>query len=130
MARPFSKYPTELELEILKVLWRGGPSSVGGVRDALVGFRDLAYTSVMTIMNIMVNKGYLKRAREGNRFVYRPQVSEKETTRRMLSDLTERAFDGSASAVMLNLLETADVDDDELRQLRQLVDRRLKEKKS
>jgi predicted transcriptional regulator len=48
----------------------------------------------------------------------------------MLSDLTERAFDGSASAVMLNLLETADVDDDELRQLRQLVDRRLKEKKS
>ena len=56
MARPASKGPTELELEILKILWQRGPLPVRDVRDALVGFRDLARTSVITIMNIMVRK--------------------------------------------------------------------------
>ena len=61
MARPTSKHPTELELEILKVLWRASPLTGRQVRDALVGFRDLAYTSVMTIMGIMEDKGYVRR---------------------------------------------------------------------
>ena len=56
MARPASRHPTELELEILKVLWREGPLSGRQVRDALVPFRDLAYTSVMTVMNIMAGR--------------------------------------------------------------------------
>ena len=129
MARPASKHPTELELEILKILWRNGSSPVRVVRDALTGFRDLAYTSVMTIMKIMVDKGYLRRRRQGGRYIYRPYISEKATTRKMLSDLTNRAFDGSAAAVMLNLLETSDIADDELRELRKLVNQKLQEEK-
>ena len=128
MARPPSRHPTELELEILKVLWRDGPATVRAVRDALADQRDLAYTSVMTIMNIMVNKGYLKRAKQNGSYVYTPRVSEKVTTRGMLGDLVDRAFEGSAMAVMLNLLETSDIDAEELKRLRTLISHKAREK--
>lgn len=121
MARPASRHPTELELEILKILWRQGPITPREVRDALVDFRDLAYTSVVTIMNIMVGKGYLGRAKTGPGFVYRARVSEQATTRRMLRDLVNRVFDGSASAVMVNLIEEADLDEAKVRELRALL---------
>jgi predicted transcriptional regulator len=127
MARPSSKHPTELELEILKVLWRDGPSSVREVRDSLVDFRDLAYTSVMTIMTIMTKKGYLKRSRNGKSYTYRAAVEEDRVTRRMLGDLVDRVFDGSAAAAMVNLLETGDIDDAELEELRRLIEAKSRE---
>ena len=121
MARPTSRHPTELELEILKILWRKSPLPPRDVRDLLVGFRDLAYTSVVTIMNIMVGKEYLSRRKTGPCFVYKPRISEATTTRRMLRDLTDRAFNGSAAAVMVNLLEDADLDEAKVRELRALL---------
>ncbi len=130
MARPASKHPTELELEILKILWRDGPASVRQVRDALAGFRDLAYTSVMTIMTIMTKKGYLRRSRSEDGYVYRARITQESTTRRMLRDLVDRAFEGSAAALMLNLLETSDIDADELKRLRELLSEKAKEKSS
>ena len=123
MARPASKHPTELELEILKILWREGPLPIKTVRDALVGFRDLAYTSVTTIMNIMVGKRYLSRRKQGAGYVYRPLVSQKATTGRMLKDMVERAFDGSAATVMLRLLESSDLDKAEAQKIREFLDR-------
>jgi len=123
MARPSSRHPTELELEILKILWRQGPLPVRQVREALAPSRDPAYTSVMTIMNIMVEKGYLARRKEGPSFVYRPRISEKKTTGGMLRDMVNRVFDGSAVAVVVNLLETADVNEGELKELRGVLDR-------
>ncbi len=130
MARPASSHPTELEMEILKVLWRDGPATVRHVRESLAGFRDLAHTSVSTIMNIMVDKNYLRRSRHGLRYVYEAEVSRQATTGGMLADLVERAFDGSAAAAMVNLLETSDLDADSLRQLRELINRKAKESKS
>ena len=127
MARPTSRHPTKLELEILKILWGDGPASVREVRDALAPARDLAYTSVMTIMSIMTDKGYLKRAKKGGSYVYRPRITERTTTRRMLGDLVDRAFDGSAAAVMLNLLESTDLETADLEQLRELISRKMKE---
>ena len=127
MARPSSRHPTELELEILKILWRDGPAPARHVRDALTGFRDLAYTSVVTIMNIMTRKGHLKRRKQGGRYVYSPTISERSVSRKMLSDLVDRVFDGSAVAVMLNLLETSDVDENELEQLREIINGQIQE---
>lgn len=127
MARPASKHPTELELEILKVLWRSGPLTVRQVRDALA--RDLAYTSVMTVMTIMLDKGYLIRRKGGASYVYRPLVTEQATRGQMLKDLVRRAFDGSAAAVMVNLLESADLDEAELSELRALLKRKAREGK-
>jgi BlaI family penicillinase repressor len=133
MARPASQHPTELELEILKVLWRDGPNPVRHVREALAGAgRELAYTSVMTVMNIMADKGYVKRNKNpkdgGGGYVYHPQVKEQATTGRMLMDLVDRAFDGSAAAAMVNLLRSAEVSDEELKQLRELIQRKAKQK--
>ena len=130
MARPVSKHPTELELEILKILWRAGPANVRAVRDRLADQRELAYTSVMTIMNIMTRKGSLKRTKQGASYVYHPRVTEKTTTRKMLGDLIDRLFDGSASAAMVRLLETSDIDDDELKRLRALLSDKAKERPS
>jgi len=127
MARPASKHPTELELMILKILWRDGPATVRTVREVLADQRDLAYTSVMTIMNIMKDKGYLKRAKQDGSYVYQPRISEQMTSRRMLGDLVDRVFDGSAMMVMLDLLETSDIDTEELKQLRTLIGRKAKE---
>ena len=123
MPRPSSKHPTELELEILKILWDRGPLPVREVRDALTDFRDLAITSVTTVMNIMVRKEYLRRKKQGAAYVYYPEVSEAATTGRMLRDVVERAFDGSATAVMLRLLESNDLDETEMARIRAFLDR-------
>lgn len=124
MARPSSKHPTELELEILKVLWQAGPVTVRQVREALAPVRRLAHTSVITVMNIMVDKGYLARRKRGPSYVYRPRVSQEATTGRMLRDLVDRVFDGSASAVMVNLLESGELNDAEIKRLRKLLNRK------
>ncbi len=122
MARRSSKYPTELELEILKVLWRDGRCSVSHVRRALArDFRKLAHTSVMTMMGIMCDKGYLKRRRNGRSHIYEAAVTAEGTQSDMLGDLVDRAFSGSRVAAMVNLLETGDIDEAELAELRQLI---------
>src|SRR5688500_2644184 len=101
MARPASPHPTELELEILKIIWRTGPATVRQVREALAPGRKLAHTSVITIMNIMTDKGYLSRTIEGNTYAYQAKVKAHAIRRRMMSDVVRRLFDGSAIAMVL-----------------------------
>ncbi len=127
MARRTSKYPTELELEILKILWRDGEATVREVKKKLSSFRELAYTSVMTMMLIMTEKGYLKRWRKTNYYMYKPLITEKAITSGMLGDIVDRVFDGSAMTVMVNLLETGDIDESELAELQKLIRRKSKE---
>ena len=122
MARRASKYPTELELEILKILWHLGPKPVRPVRQALAPKRELAYTSVVTIMNIMVEKGYLSRHKTGPSYEYKPIVSESATGRGMVNDLVDRVFDGSAKALMVNMLESKELSRAEILSLRELLD--------
>lgn len=124
MARPSSRYPTELELEILKILWREGAMTARDVREQLAAKetpRDLAATSVVTMLNIMVDKGYLKRKKEKNVFVFRARIDEQDVSRSMLRDLVDRVFDGSAAAVMLDLLETTELADEDIHRLREMI---------
>lgn len=123
MPRPASRYPTDLELEILKVLWQQGPSTVRQVRDVLAKDRDLAYTSVMTIMSIMTDKGYVRRRKTKGSYVYRPVLEQHSAARAMLSDVVNRVFDGSAAAAAVHLLESADIDREELHELQRLLER-------
>ena len=128
MARPASEHPTELELEILKVLWQQAPRTVEHVRAALgAAGRALSHSSVITVMNIMVRKRYLSRTKAGRAFEYEPCVRETDVSRGLLNDLLQRVFDGSAKAVVLELLQTADVDRDELVEIRHLINRAAKE---
>ena len=121
MTRPASRFPTELELEILKILWRDGPSTVRHMRDALAETRNLAYTTVMTMMGIMTDKGYLRRTKRGGGYTYSPKLNRKVAASEMLGDFVERMFDGSAKAVVLHLIETGEIDEQELRELRRLL---------
>jgi BlaI family penicillinase repressor len=128
MARPASEHPTELELSILKVLWQKAPKTVDEVREALAAAgRELTHSSVITIMNIMVGKGYLQRAKKGRAFEFTPLLEENSVGQSMVQDLLSRVFDGSARSLVLQLLETADVDSDELAAIRQLINRKAKE---
>lgn len=127
MTRPASRFPTELELEILKILWTDGPSTVRHVRDALSETRDLAYTSVMTMMGIMTDKGYLRRAKKGGGYVYRPKIDRERTMSDMLGDTVSRVFDGSAKAAVLHLIESGEIDEDELKELHRLIEKRVED---
>ena len=128
MARPKSEHPTELELQILKVLWQRSPLPVREVRDALAATgRDLAHTSVITTLNVMVRKKYLRRRMQGNACLFEPRISRQEVSTRMLGDLVQRVFDGSAAAVLLSLFDSADLDADELKELRQIINQKTRE---
>ncbi|MFT5522740.1 MAG: BlaI family penicillinase repressor [Pirellulaceae bacterium] len=127
MARPSSNYPTDLELEILKVLWQSGPQTVEEVRESLASpecDRQLTHSSVITVMNIMVKKKYLQRKKVSRAFQYEACVLETQVNRGMLGDLVDRVFDGSATAVVLELLETSDLDADEIKEIRRMISRK------
>lgn len=126
MARPPSKTPTELELDILKVLWERGPLPVRDVQAALEPGRPLAYTSVMTMMTIMVDKGYLTRRKQQGRFVYRARIRQADTRRSMLRDVVQRAFDGSTAAAALHLVNSGDLTPEQIAELRTILDDKQK----
>jgi BlaI family transcriptional regulator, penicillinase repressor len=127
--RPGSDYPTELELEILKVLWAESPLPVRDVRQRLAekAGRTLTHSTVITMLNIMVRKGYLKRQKQGKAFYFSPRVERERISCGIMGDLLARLFNGSPVAMVLNLLETADLDTDEMDELRRLINRKAKE---
>lgn len=128
MPRQVSKYPTDLELQVLKVLWQRSPMLARDVQAALgEGGRELAKTSVITTLNTMVGKKYLKRKKLGNMYLFTPCISEDQVGNRVLIDVVDRVFDGSASTVMMKLFDVKDLDSDELRELRSLINRKLEE---
>ena len=128
MPRSASEHPTELELRILKILWRQSPLRVREMREALANEgHEIAHTSVITMLNIMVEKGYLKRKPVKNAFCFEPRVSEKDISAGMLGDVIDRVFDGSAMAVALSLFDRSDLNPEELKELRRLVNQKVKE---
>ena len=133
MARPTSEYPTELELQILKILWKQSPRTVREVRDALAeSGRDLAHTSVITSMGTMVDKGQLKKLppEVGKAFRFSPLLKQGDVSKGMLGDLVTRVFDGSTETLMLNLFDIQDIDEVEIKRLRKLLNQKLREQQS
>jgi BlaI family transcriptional regulator, penicillinase repressor len=121
MPRPKEEQPTAGELEVLKVLWDRGPSTVRDVMDVLNAERPRAYTSVMSLLNVMTDKGLLVREPEGRAFVYRPKVERKRTLRHMVGDLVGRAFEGSAQELVAHLLDQTKPSAAELDEIRRTI---------
>jgi BlaI family penicillinase repressor len=121
MVRPSSQQPTPGELEILKVLWQVGPSSVRQVMEASDTHRPRAYTSVMSLLNVMTDKGWVTRTAEGKAFVYTANVPREKTLGELLSDVLGRAFEGSASKLVAHLLKQSDVSNDELAEISRTI---------
>jgi predicted transcriptional regulator len=121
MPRPKEEQPTAGELEVLKVLWDRGPSTVRDVMEVLNAERPRAYTSVMSLLNVMTDKGQLSRKPAGRAFLYSPRSGRQKTMRRMLGDLLGRAFEGSANLLVAHLLEEANPTPSELAEIRRTI---------
>lgn len=121
MARPRHENPTPAELEVLQVIWEQGPSTVREVMNALNHDRPRAYTSVMSLMNVMAEKGLLTQKPKGRAFVYSARISQARTQSEIVRDLLCRVFDGSASALVTHLLEQAKLDGEELDEIRRTI---------
>ncbi len=124
--------PTELELLILKVLWRADaadlPMAVRDIRSELAqAGRDLAHTSVITTLNIMVGKKYLTRSKRKNAFYFTAKLKQEAVESNMIGDVLNRVFDGSAQSLMLALLEHKDVDSDDLAEIQKMIAQKTKQ---
>ena len=114
--------PTDAELEILKVLWRRGPSTVREVFDDLSGVKTTGYTTFLKLMQIMSDKGLVRRDETARAHVYEAALAEDETQRQLVGDLLRRAFDGSAKRLVLQALSSEKASADELTEIRQMLD--------
>jgi BlaI family transcriptional regulator, penicillinase repressor len=122
MARRPQETPTEAELEILKVLWERGPSTGREVLDVLVAQRKRAYTSVMSVLNIMANKGQVIRKPSGRAFIYSTKRPREKTLGKMVSSLLGRAFEGSAASLVSQLLDQSKPTHEELDRIRKVIE--------
>jgi predicted transcriptional regulator len=122
MARRTQETPTEAELEVLKVLWDRGPSTGREVLDVLNAQRKRAYTSVMSVLNIMADKGQVIRKPLGRAFIYSAKRPREKTLGKMVSSLLGRAFEGSAASLVSQVLDQSKPTPDELDQIRKAIE--------
>jgi predicted transcriptional regulator len=108
---------TPLELEIMQVLWEAGPCTVAEVQPKLKG--ELAYTTVQTMLNVLLRKKKVKRVQEGRAYRYRPTVSRERATGSALSDLVKRMFGGSSEALLMAMVDTRQISAEELARVAQ-----------
>ncbi len=121
MSKP--KQPlTPLELEIMNVLWETGPANVQTVQQKLG--RPLAYTTVQTMLNVLHRKGHAKRTLKLKAFFYRPSTSRSEVVKQTMHDVVDKLFEGSASNLVMSLVQTKQISLEELDKLRDLIDER------
>jgi BlaI family transcriptional regulator, penicillinase repressor len=122
MARSASKHPTDVELQILRVLWQRGPSSLGDVCEALRRDRDVATTTVATMLRVMLDKGLVQRKPAGGRHQWSALVTQAAAARSMVGKLVDGIFDGSASRLAAHLVEAGNLSAADLSELRELID--------
>jgi predicted transcriptional regulator len=120
-----SPYPTEAELEILNVLWRSGDRTVREVHEALQADRRTTLTTTLKLLQIMTEKG-LVIADDARPHRYTAAASEEKTQAGLLDDLTRRAFDGSASKLLVRAVEHGNLTREELDEMQQLINMRRK----
>jgi BlaI family transcriptional regulator, penicillinase repressor len=122
MPKPTLPRPTDAELAILRVLWRLGPSTVRQVQETLNQERETGYTTVLKLMQIMTEKGLVKRDETDRSHVYQARLKEEQTQRQLVDDLLERAFGGSARQLVMQALSGKRTSAKELAQIRKLLD--------
>lgn len=116
--------PTEAELELLQILWQKEPATVREIHEALSEDKSSGYTTVLKLLQIMTTKGLVVRDEAARAHVYRAAFSQDAMQSRLLADLSNRLFAGSAAQLALHALSMESASDDELAQIRALLDRR------
>lgn len=112
---------TEVELELMTILWRMGEGTVNEVIKELQPGRELAYSSVSTILRILEGKGVLATRREGRGHVYIPQFGKQEYETRTIADVVERVFDGAPVALVRQVIQNVDLSTEDIREIRKML---------
>jgi BlaI family penicillinase repressor len=124
MTTPKPPRPTDAELAILRILWERGASTVRQVHETLSRERPSAYTTALKMLQIMTEKGLVRRDDRDRTHIYQSKLSEEQTQRQLVRDLVDRAFGGSASKLVLQALTTKRATPDELVEIRKLIETR------
>ena len=119
---------TEVELEIMTALWALGESSVHGIQEALGTERKLAYTSVSTMLRILESKGVVASRKEGRGHIYFPKLRKEDYESQSVSRMVEKLFGGAPGALVRRLLQTENLSESEIAEIRAILDREGKGK--
>jgi predicted transcriptional regulator len=115
--KPKSSTLTPQELEIMKVVWQKGEATVRDVYEDLLERRKIAYTTVMTMLNVLETKGHLRKRQDDRAFVYRPTKPEATVVRSMVREFVDRLFDGAAEPLVVHLVKDRHLTRKELEEL-------------
>ena len=118
--KPPRRKPTDAELGILRVLWTRGPSTVRQISEVLG--RETGYTTVLKLLQIMTEKRLVVRDESARTHIYEPAYTENQTQRQLVTDLLDRAFDGSAAKLVLHALAANKTSPEELAEIKKLLD--------
>lgn len=129
MPRKAATQPTDVELAILGVLWNRGASTVREVHDALSEERSTGYSTTLKMMQVMLEKGLLKRDESERPQRYRPAKSQQKTQQKLVNHLVHKAFGGAAGRLLVQALTETEVSDDELAEIKALI-RKIEERRS
>lgn len=122
MARSVSSQPTEVELQILRILWHSGGATARQVHNELTELKGTTYSTTVKMLSVMLDKKLVKRDESISPQMYRAAVGQKVTQKRMLGDLIEKVYDGSALSLVLQALSSGKASADELAEVRRMVD--------
>ena len=122
MARRKTARPTDRELTILRILWDNGPSTVRQVNEAMNEDENTGYTTTLKLMQIMAEKGLVRRDDSQFKHIYRPALTEEKAQKQLVGDLLERAFSGSAEKLVMRALSAKKVSAKELASIRKMLD--------
>lgn len=122
MPRPAPQHPTDVELQILHILWERGPSPVRDIHAQLGAAKGTGYSTTVKMLSVMRQKGLVKRNENAQPHVYRAVLSRAAARRRMVRSLIDKLYDGSASSLVLQTLSTETATKEELAEIRKLLD--------
>ena len=122
--------PTDAELAILRILWERGASTVRQVHDALSRERQAAYTTALKMLQIMTEKGLVRRDDSDRTHIYQSRLTEEQTQRQLVRDLVDRAFGGSASKLVMQALSSRRATPEELGEIRKLIESNREEREA
>jgi len=122
MPRPTSAQPTEVEMQILRILWDLGPSPVREIHKPLEAAKGTNYSTTVKMLAVMLQKGLVKRDEKAQPHVYRAALTRAKTGKRMLDDLIEKVYEGSAMSLVLQALSSRKATKEELDEVRRMLD--------
>ncbi|QDT44912.1 Methicillin resistance regulatory protein MecI [Gimesia alba] len=123
MARPASNQPTEVELQILRILWHNGPSPVRDIHQGLQADKQTNYSTTVKMLAVMLEKGLVKRDETVSPYVYQAAITQQRTQKKILDSLVQQVYDGSRMSLVMQALSTGRASAEEIEEVRALLDK-------